>query len=356
MALTSISDDNTPDLGLKSLTVLHNGGILLELLSKEAVQWVSDKSHLKSLAIASGGDLSIKTQTFNIVVPFFPISTAIEELDGQCVIEDDNKLPEGSIIAARWIKPPCRRENKQCVAHMMFHMLSLEAANFLIQEGLYHDMEHLRPVKDKKEPMCCLKCQQWGHMAKDCREHKDTCSTCAGNHRTNACTAYKTFHCVNCNLVEHGSWGHKCLEFVRQCCDLDMNTPDNMMPFFPTNEPWTQVHLSPKPTGSIIPTRAPTCPRAPAANRHGRQTILEEHVHHRTPNRNRALSHAPTPSPSQCSEHSNSSTPKGSHPDQCRGNNGRSPSLPPTTCKPLMPEHQKQTETSLAPSPIPTPP
>ena len=178
MALTSISDNNTPDLGLKSLTVLRNGGILLELLSKEAAQWVSDKSHLKSLAIASGGDLSIKTQTFNVVVPFFPISTIIEELDVQHAIEDDNKLPEGSIIVARWIKPLCRRENEQRVAHMMFHMLSLEAANFLIQEGLYHNMEHLCLVKDKKEPMCCLKCQRWGHMAKDCREHEDTCGTC----------------------------------------------------------------------------------------------------------------------------------------------------------------------------------
>ncbi|KIM58240.1 hypothetical protein SCLCIDRAFT_39312, partial [Scleroderma citrinum Foug A] len=128
------------------------------------------------------------------------------------------------------------RENEQRVAHAMFHMLSLEAANFLIREGLYHDMEHLCPVKDKKEPMCCLKCQCWGHMAKDCREHEDTC---AGNHRTNTCTAYKTFHCINCNSAEHRSWGCKCLEFVQRCRNLDMNMPENMMPFFPTNESWT---------------------------------------------------------------------------------------------------------------------
>ena len=215
------------------------------------------------------------------------------------MIEDDNKLPHGSIIAAHWIKPPHRRENEQCIAHVMFHMSSLEAANFLLQEGLYHDMEHLHPVKDKKEPMRCLKCQCWGHMAKDCREHDNTCGTCAGNHRTNACTAYKAFHCVNCNSMEHGSWGHKCLEFMCRCRDLDVNTPKNMMPFYPTNEPWTQVHLPTKPAGSIVPTRVPACPKAPAANRPGRQVILEEHACRRIPNHNRACSHTPAPPSSQ---------------------------------------------------------
>ncbi|KIM58241.1 hypothetical protein SCLCIDRAFT_28268 [Scleroderma citrinum Foug A] len=60
-ALTSILVDSTPNLGLKSLMVLHNGGILLELPSKEAAQWVTDSTHLKSLTVATGGDLSIKT-------------------------------------------------------------------------------------------------------------------------------------------------------------------------------------------------------------------------------------------------------------------------------------------------------
>ena len=152
---------------------------------------------------------------------------------------------------AHWIKPPWKRENAQRVAHVMLHVSTPEAANMLILKGFYHDMEHLHLVKDKKEPIHCLKCQCWGHMAKDCRENGDTCGTCAGNHRMNVCTAYKTYRCVNCGSTDHRSWGCKCPEFIQRCHDLDTNTPENQMPYFPTSELWTQVLLPPKPTGSI---------------------------------------------------------------------------------------------------------
>ena len=120
-ALANISNDSAPNLEMKSLTILHNRGILLEMLSKEAAQWLSVSSNLKNLSTATGGKLSIKAQTFNIVVPFLPTSMAIEEVDVLHVIKEDNKLPHRSIMMAHWIKPPCRRENEQCIAHAMFH-------------------------------------------------------------------------------------------------------------------------------------------------------------------------------------------------------------------------------------------
>jgi len=212
---TSIEDNTAPDLSLKTLTVLRNGGILLELPSKEAALWLKTGTNCAKLATASGGDLTIRSRTYNIVVPFVPTSTDIEEPDTLRAIEDDNDLPLSCITAARWIKPPHRRENAQRVAHAMFHMSTPETANKLILDGLYHNMERLRPVKDKKEPMHCLKCQRWGHMAKDCRETNDTCGTCAENHRTNACTAYKTFRCANCDSKAHGSWSRQCPEFMQ---------------------------------------------------------------------------------------------------------------------------------------------
>jgi len=104
--LTSIADDTTPDLSLKSLTVLHNGGTLLELSSKEAAQWLKIGMNCKKLATASGGDLTIRSRTYNIIILFVPTSTAIEEKDTLRAIEDDNDLPFSCIMAARWIKPP----------------------------------------------------------------------------------------------------------------------------------------------------------------------------------------------------------------------------------------------------------
>jgi len=151
--LTSIADDTTPDLSLKSLTVLRNGGTLLELSSKEVAQWLKIGMNCKKLATASGRELTIRSRTYNIVIPFVPTSTAIEEPDTLRAIEDDNDLPFGCIMAACWIKPPRRRENAQRVAHAMFQMSTPETANKLIYDGLYHNMERLRPVKDKKEPM-----------------------------------------------------------------------------------------------------------------------------------------------------------------------------------------------------------
>ena len=105
-ALTNKTDDNTPDLGLKSLTILCNGGILLELLSKEAAQWLSDSSHLESLSATSGSKLTIKARTFNIVVPFLPTSTDLKDPNTLRMMEVDNKIPCGSIMTACWIKPP----------------------------------------------------------------------------------------------------------------------------------------------------------------------------------------------------------------------------------------------------------
>ena len=46
----STEEANTPDLQLKSLRVLCNGGILLEFPSKQAVDWLKDNDRLQKLA------------------------------------------------------------------------------------------------------------------------------------------------------------------------------------------------------------------------------------------------------------------------------------------------------------------
>jgi len=174
--------------------------------------------------------------------------------------------------------------------------------------------------------MRCLKCQRWGHMAKDCRETSDTCGTCAENHRMNTCTAYKTLRCANCDSKTHGSWSRQCPEFLQHCHDLNTHTPKNQMLYFPTDEAWMQVLRPPKAPGNIIPTRTPTHSRAPTANKHSRQMVLEEHTQHRHPTHNRAQSHIHTSS--QCSGRSgNPTAARGARPAQGKGE--RSPSLPP---------------------------
>lgn len=304
-ALTSIKEGDAPDLQLRSLLVLRNGGILLEFPSKQAVKWLKENDRLQKLADATGGKLTFKDRSYNIVVPFVPTSTLIEESEILRSIEVENELPTGSIGVARWIKPPRHREAGQRVAHALFRLTTPEAANKLINKGMYINLERFRPTKDKKEPLRCLKCQLWGHMAKDCKETRDTCGTCAKNHRTNTCPSYKTVYCVSCSSEHHASWSRTCPEFQRRSRTLDESTPENLMPYFPTDEPWTQANLPPKPTSQLVPTPKPSQPRRNASVKTNTQGHLSDHFRPKhqahntdpTPNRPGSPTQHSTPTP-----------------------------------------------------------
>ena len=102
--LDTIKEQDSPDLKLKSLIILKNRGILLELTNKEAVVWTKNNGHWRKLAEATGGNLTIKDRFFNVVVPFVPIWTQLESKDTLRNIEEDNKILQNAIASARWIK------------------------------------------------------------------------------------------------------------------------------------------------------------------------------------------------------------------------------------------------------------
>ncbi|KIM61997.1 hypothetical protein SCLCIDRAFT_1178821 [Scleroderma citrinum Foug A] len=94
-------------------------------------------------------------------------------------------------------------------------------------------------------------------MAKACPEEKDTCGTCGGEHRHSNCNSYRTYFCVNCKSKEHGSSDKDCPDYIAQRDTLNARTPENLMPYFPTEEPWMQVSLPPKPSGPIVHSQPP---------------------------------------------------------------------------------------------------
>ena len=252
--------ENGPDLKIKSLFQLKNGGILLELSSKEAVEWAKQPERRQRFINATGGKLNIKDRLYNLVVPFVPIWTALEDNETLRFIEEDSKIPANTIASARWIKPIAKRKPFQQFAHAMFSLTSPAAANTLLKDGIYVNRACLRAIKDKKEPICCLKCQQWGHIAQSCKADKDTCGTCAGNHRTPDCPSENEVKCINCDSTNHSSSSRKCPDFIQRCIALNAKTPENNMPYFPTDEEWTLVPIPPKATGDLVQTRPPRHP------------------------------------------------------------------------------------------------
>ncbi|KAG2743040.1 hypothetical protein P692DRAFT_201724237, partial [Suillus brevipes Sb2] len=88
-----------------------------------------------------------------------------------------------------------------------------DTANDIIKRGLCIQNERFTICKDKKEPMRCAKCQNFGHIARNCKAASDTCGTCGAQHRTSDCHAFKTEFCSNCSNDQHTSWSCKCPEF-----------------------------------------------------------------------------------------------------------------------------------------------
>jgi hypothetical protein len=132
------------------------------------------------------------------------------------------------------------------VAHAIFLLHIPIIADILIRDGLYIFQEKFFPQKDKKEPIRCVRCQGWGHIARDCHANHDTCGTCGNHHRTANCTNQNASHCANCNSNDHPSYSRNCPDFTRRCELIDAKNPENLMPYYPTDEFWTQVLLPPK--------------------------------------------------------------------------------------------------------------
>ena len=280
-AFQSTRKEDSPEVTVKAAQRLRNGGILVELTTAEAAMWIRTPEIRLEILKALNMPANIKNRTFPIIVPFVPITTPIEDVNWIRTVEEENSLSLGAIDSIKWIKPKERRTPEQRFAHTMFHFTTAEAANISLRDGIYINKEKLHPRKDKREPVRCVRCQIWGHVAKDCKAPKDICGTCGKNHRTPECSAYKTYYCVSCNSHDHASWNRDCPEFENRCAKIDAKLPENSMPYYPTNEDWTQVMLPPKPEPYIRkPTTNDTRPDSNRPRYH--QTNLEVYRHPNT--------------------------------------------------------------------------
>jgi hypothetical protein len=224
---------------IENVMKLRNGGAILQLNSKEAANWIHEFKVEAKFTKAFAEASYFKDRQYNILVPRVPLTFDPTNNVHLREIEEANSLSPSSILKARWIKPEYRRSAGQQVAHASLTISSAAIANKLIKEGLYICSSRIIPTKLKQEPLQCMKCRGWGHIATSCLESTDTCGTCGGEHQTRSCTSPDKAYCVLCKSNMHASWDRKCPEFIRWCIRHNERHPENDMIYFPTEEEWT---------------------------------------------------------------------------------------------------------------------
>jgi hypothetical protein len=257
MAVISQIEFPPPPEGTRILEVtkLRKGAIVLLFNSKEAAEWIQHQDVELEFTVKFAPGCTIKPRQYAILAPRVPLTFEPNNANHLREIEERNGLGKNAITKAKWIKPANRRREDQSVAHATIILNAAKDANRCISEGLLICGAKVIPSKLKQEPTQCMKCRRWGHFASDCGESKDTCGTCGGEHRTNACTVRNRRYCVSCNATTHTSWDRDCPESERRRAWYDEKHPENMLKYFPTEDEWTR---------EACPERIPIPDRFPA--------------------------------------------------------------------------------------------
>ena len=228
--------------------------ILFMLNSKEAANWVREPGNEETFANAFSKGSHIRDQMFNIVAPRVPLTFEPENVSHLREIEKANGLTHNTLCKARWIKPAECRQAGQTHPYAILSFLLADTANKLIRDRLGICGSLIRPVKQKQEPVQCMKCRCLGHFTDKYLETSDTCSTCSKSHRTSTCANRGKLYCISCHDNTHASWDRSCPDFIRRCENLDDRNPVNGMLFYPAEQDWT---LSSRPSRVPLEERFP---------------------------------------------------------------------------------------------------
>lgn len=224
---------------IRSLTTQRDGNTLIEVDSDEAAKWFANNTNRIDLCSILGEDVVFRSRIYNILAHNVPLTMEPDNAKHRDEIHETNDLEIGTIVGARWAKPINRRSIEQRTAHLVLSYSSPEAANRAITNGINICNKRCHVERIRREPIRCLKCQGWNHMAKDCQEKDDRCSNCAEKHRTPACPRPKAKRCVSCKNDDHASWSRECPTFLKKVDEYNARNPENLLPFFPTADPWT---------------------------------------------------------------------------------------------------------------------
>ncbi|KAF8797817.1 hypothetical protein BYT27DRAFT_7039091, partial [Phlegmacium glaucopus] len=234
---------------VRTVERLANKGLLGEFLTEEGAKWFAQRNHFDDFVTAlgtQGQGASVKKRNHPVIAYYTPLHLNTNNPAHVAEIEEVNGLQEGDLLKLRWAKPPIRRNAKQTCGHLILVFSNPDAANRATAGGLVICSKRVSVAKYKKEPIRCLKCQGWNHIASECVKMTDTCGTCGKGHRTSNCNVSGSHHCISCNTDDHPSWARDCPTFLRKCKEFDLKHPENGLPFYPSQEPWTWAPEPPR--------------------------------------------------------------------------------------------------------------
>ena len=237
-------------------------GILCETLSEEAAVWLVNPDNMKVFIASMGGPMrgaAYCPRNYTVIV--FHVPVEFDPLDRshlQRMVEENGITGMDKIASLQWAKPIQRRDPTvaQTSAHLILTFRDVDTANAAICDGLRFggrlQSKPLRVAKNKREPLRCLRCHGWNHMARECPSRENTCGTCGvRGHMTEGCkvTTKAGQRCTPCgdmNGVGHASWDRTCPTFLCKNHEQDAMHPQNVMRFFPSTERWTWATEAPQ--------------------------------------------------------------------------------------------------------------
>ncbi|KAF8813530.1 hypothetical protein BYT27DRAFT_7251054 [Phlegmacium glaucopus] len=241
---------NTTIHKIRTVERLVNNRILGEFLTDDGAKWLAQQSHADDFIAAFGAlglGASIKKRSHPIIAYYVPLHLNTSNPAHFAEIEEANGMQKGDLLRIRWAKLPIRRTEKQTCGHLILTFSNPDAANRAKARGLVICNKKVSAAKYKKEPIRCLKCQGWNHVAAECVWKNDLCGTCGDEgHRTSDCSNQNRQRCISCGTDDHPSWARDCPTFLRKCRDFDLKHPANGLPFYPSQEPWTWASEPPR--------------------------------------------------------------------------------------------------------------
>lgn len=229
---------------------IKDKSILFEMWTDDGAEWLRQNVVVEELTKAWG--IRYTPRKFALVAKFVPVECDLDK-ERDNILEENNIEPS-SVHEIKWMKAVGRRTKTQVVANVLVTVTNEAAANDLVARGLYVHSQFRKVEKMKHEPIRCNKCQLYGHMARECKQQGETCAYCGESHRSSTCTNAKKKHCRPCGTAGHTATDRMCPTFQKKCQDFNGRNPDNALPFFPTNDPWTWT------LGDVMQTQPPIPP------------------------------------------------------------------------------------------------